>query len=162
MTRRAAANSVPAFQKHLHADLEVTREELDAFTAAETSVQLLVIARLRATADDQEGPQLLGLYSMGIAVLAVILTFVPGLVPHVKPITWGAYWWISAVVVVIVFLAIGVIVVLVVAPILMDQLKLNRKRERAVVWLGAYLDELGRLRSASGKAARRWRKTHLL
>lgn len=152
----------PQVEQHLNADLDVSRARLEAFGGEDVDSQLRVIAALRARADNQEASQLLGVHSMSIAVLALILALIPGLVPAASPLRWGPYLWVGAVVLFLVVNAIDFIVVVVLAPIMIDQFRVNSKREQAVVWLGACQDELARLRGQTGKSGRAWRREHPL
>jgi protein-S-isoprenylcysteine O-methyltransferase Ste14 len=147
---------------HLHNDLHVTRARVEDFASADFDIQLGVLASLRSNADSQEATQVLAVQSMVVAVLAVLLTFAPGIVPHVKAIDYGPFWWLQFIAVSIGVVVLVVVAVIVVIPVLIDQSRFTRKRQQAVVWLGAYEDELARHRSSRGRAARRWRRTHPL
>lgn len=46
------------------------------------------------------------------------------------------------------------------APALVDMARDQNRRERAVVWLEAFEDELTRRHRLSGRAARRWQREH--
>jgi hypothetical protein len=162
MTRKMKPEAAEGTNVHLHHDLQVTRARLESFASADVDVQLGVLASLRATAHDSEATQVLALQSMGVAVLAVFLTAVPGIVPRLPAMNSGSSWWTDVINVAARVLVIVVFAVLVIIPVLRDQSRLNRNRQLAVVWLGAYEDELNRLRSASGRAARRWRREHPL
>lgn len=48
------------------------------------------------------------------------------------------------------------------APALVDMARDQNRRERAVVWLGAFEDELTRRHRLSGRAARRWQRERQL
>jgi protein-S-isoprenylcysteine O-methyltransferase Ste14 len=157
MTNRGKAEEVAGSSEHLHMDRQVTRARLECFAAADVEVQLEVLASLRAKAADQEATQTLALQSMAVAVLAIFLAFVPGIVPQTRTVSLDPSAWIISAIAVLV-----VVILIVLAPVVVDQTRLSRKRERATVWLGAYEDELNRHRSGRGRAARRWRREHPL
>lgn len=131
----------------------MTLERLDAFALASRAEQVKVLAQLRAQAADDSAANKLGIWGFLIAALVVILA--PILTLDVddrvrnNPLAAGI---VVAVVVVVLLLAF--------APALIDMARDQNRRERAVVWLGAFEDELTRRHRLSGRVARRWQREH--
>jgi|GEM_PF-3281107 len=136
MSKRKELKDRPEVAKHLHDHIEVTRTELDAFVGADDAVQLLVLAELRSQAADQETTLVLTLEAATVAILAVMLSRIPtGSGPAVPDLGSG---WVGTVAFAIACVLLGAFAVALAMPSVWQAVIGNRKRARAVVWLGAY------------------------
>lgn len=150
-----------AADAHLYDDVDVTLVHPHAYAKERPEVQLEIMARLRVQTASQDGSQQLTLQGVGISVLAVLIALSPGLVPHAPAVVNPtAFWWAQLVSNLFVFSAIAGIVVIVLIPLIWDVTKSTKKRDRSVVWLAAYSDELARHRGRRGAAGRAWRRSH--
>jgi len=136
MSKRQELKDRPEVAKHLHDHIEVTRTELDAFVADDDAVQLLVLAELRSRAADQGTTLVLTLEAAAIAILAVMLSRIPTASgPAVPDLGSG---WVGIAAFAIACVVLGAVAVVLAMPSVWHAVIGNRKRARAVVWLGAY------------------------
>jgi hypothetical protein len=146
MTQKLA-RSVSA---HIHGDLDVTLRRVRAFSAADLEVQLQVQAELRRRVNDESNAALFALYGIAIAVVGLFVSPAKGLNLLGLPI------WASLVI----GLFLGVVGAAVALPFAIGPVVRSLRRERALIWLAAYEDEIARRRGERGLRGRRWRSAH--
>ena len=138
---------------HVYSDTDVTQARLDAFAVASRMEQVRALAVLRAQAADESAAAKLGLSSVLVATLVVVLA--PILAIDIddrvreNPVAVG-----------IIVAAVVAVLLLAFAPALIDMARDQARRERAVIWIEAFEDELARQHRLRGRAARRWQKAH--
>lgn len=139
---------------HIYADTNVTVERLQLFAQATYEEQVRTIATLRAAAADESDTTSLS-YG-GIAAAFLIALAVPA-----SPLLGGR---VATVLEWIILVAISVALALIVLAALSPAMILSARdlvrRERALVWLRAFEDELARYHRQRGWAARRWKRAH--
>lgn len=146
MARRTA-------EPHIHNDVDVTTDRLNDFALAGRSTQINVLAKLRAqSADDSVATQL----SIASLVLAIFVVIAAPLITVQPDPTLASSWWAKPILIV----ALVGVLLLALSPALWDAAKGHVRRERAVVWLAAYEDELARRHRLRGRDARRWHRAH--
>ncbi|MCE0459493.1 hypothetical protein [Curtobacterium flaccumfaciens] len=133
MKKRPELSDRPEVAQHLHDDIVVTREKLDAFMRDDDAVQLLVLAELRSRAADQETTLVLTLQAATVTILAVMLARIP--VGSAAPSSSG---WTGSVAFAIAALVLAAFAILLIMPSVRNAVIGNRNRQRAVVWLAAY------------------------
>lgn len=140
-------------EPHIHSDVSVTTDRLNDFALASRSTQARVLAKLRAQSVDDSVTTQLSIASLVLAIFVVIAA--PLITVQPDP-ALASSWWARLI------LMVALIAVLLVAlsPALWDAAKGHVRRERAVVWLAAYEDELARRHRLRGPAARRWQREH--
>lgn len=132
MKKRPELSDRPEAARHLHDDIVVTREKLEAFVRDSDAVQLLVIAELRSRAADQKTTLVLALQAATVTILAVMLARIP--VGSAAPSSSG---WAGTVAFAIVALILAAFAILLIMPSVQHAVIGNRNRLRAVVWLAA-------------------------
>lgn len=115
----------------------MTRERVRKFGKASRTVQLGVLANLRATLADQS-------IAIEIAVIAIALSLLGSIFGPVKTIDFEGMNWVS---IVIITLLSGAFLAIALLPAYGPQLVRNGRQQRARVWLAAYEDEIQRRRS---------------
>lgn len=133
MKKRPELSDRPEVAQHLHDDIVVTREKLDAFMRDDDAVQLLVLAELRSRAADQETTLVLTLQAATVTILAVMLARIP--VGSAAPSSSG---WTGSVAFAIAALVLAAFAILLIMPSVRNAVIGNRNWQRAVVWLAAY------------------------
>jgi uncharacterized membrane protein YbhN (UPF0104 family) len=140
-------------EPHIHNDVDVTADRLKDFALASRTTQVSVLAKLRAQgADDSVATQL----SIASLVLAIFVVIAAPLITVEPDPALTSSWWARPILTV----ALVVVLLLALSPALWDAAKGHVRRERAVVWLAAYEDELARRHRLRGPAARRWQREH--
>jgi hypothetical protein len=140
-------------QPHIHDDSDVSSKRLTDFALADRDVQVAVLARLRTTAADESNTLSLSFTSLLIAILLVIAApLVTMKVPPAVRESWLGQLVMVACTVVLLIVALS--------PVMFFYVMELKRRERAVVWLGAYQDELARRHRLRGREARRWQRAH--
>ena len=158
MRKRPELSDRPEVAQHLHEDIVVTREKLDAFVRDGDAVQLLVLAELRSRASDQETTLVLTLQAATVTILAVMLARIP--VGSAGPSSSG---WTGTVAFAIAALVLAVFAILLIMPSVRHAVIGNRNRLRAVVWLTAYeqaLAESSADPAGPSVRSRLWRLVH--
>lgn len=158
MRKRPELSDRPEVAQHLHEDIVVTREKLDAFVRDGDAVQLLVLAELRSRASDQETTLVLTLQAATVTILAVMLARIP--VGSAGPSSSG---WTGTVAFAIAALVLAVFAILLIMPSVRHAVIGNRNRLRAVVWLTAYeqaLAESSADPAVPSVRSRLWRLVH--
>jgi hypothetical protein len=140
-------------EPHLHADLDVTNDRLNAFAAAPRAHQVAVLARLRAQSADVTASTVLTLTSLLLATLLVLAA--PLLTVDVDPKVKQNPLLITVLIVVLTLMLLVAFV-----PAFIGSARDANRKERAAVWLGAYQDELARRHRLRGREAREWKRTH--
>lgn len=122
--------SNPVVKSFLHRDLNVTPRRVRNFLEAPFEVQLLVRAELRRRANDDLTALELGLLGFALAFVALFVSPAKGFnllgLPFLVALIAGAI--------------IGVVGAVMLIPFAIGPLIRQSRRERAVVWLGAYDD----------------------
>lgn len=123
---------------HVHSDIAITPERLDAFADAGLGEQLSTLAVLRERSAESGATELA---VIGLAIAVGVAIFVPpsGLLDFgaaVDPVEFAGR------VVANVILAIAVSFFVILGSV--DWIRRDRRREVAAVWLAAYEDDLGR------------------
>jgi peptidoglycan/LPS O-acetylase OafA/YrhL len=140
-------------EPHIYKDVDVTTDRLNDFALAGRSVQVDVLAKLRSqSADDSVATQL----SIASLVLAIFVVIAAPLITVQPDPALASPWWARLILIVAL---VGVLLVAL-SPAMWDAAKGHVRRERAVVWLAAYEDELARRHRMRGRAARRWQREH--
>lgn len=140
-------------EPHIHNDVDVTTDRLNDFALASRSTQVNVLAKLRAqSSDDSVATQL----TIASVVLAIFVVIAAPLIAMQPDPALATSWWARLILVV----ALVGVLLLALSPAVWDAAKGHVKRERAVVWLAAYEDELARRHRLRGAAARRWQCEH--
>jgi cation transport ATPase len=140
-------------EPHIHTDVNVTVERLNDFAVASRSAQVEVLAKLRAQSADDSVTTQLSISSLLLAIFVVIAA--PLITVQPDPTLLSAWWSklvLTTVLAGVLFLALS--------PAIWDAAKGHVRRERAVVWVAAYEDELARRHRLRGPAARRWQREH--
>jgi len=135
---------------HLHPDLSVTEERVDAFAIDTRTNQLLVLAELRRRAHDKTTSTELSLFALVLALVALVFEPATGLELSELPLGVG----------IVVGVVAGFLLVLPLVPFLIPQLVRDHQQSRAQVWLAAFESELGRRQLQPGRAGREWRRSH--
>lgn len=135
---------------HIHNDLEVTLGRVQAFGSASLEDQLKVLAELRRRANDESNAAQFALYGIAIAVVGLFVSPAKGLNLLGLPI------WASLVIGVF----LGLVGAAIALPFAIGPVIRSVRRERAVIWLAAYDDEITCRRSEPGLRGRRWRSVH--
>lgn len=140
---------------HIYADTDVTMERLQLFALDTHQEQVRTIATLRAAAADDSNA--ISLSFGGIAVAFLIALTVPE-----SPLLGGMTidtisGWI---VLLTMSVVLAVIVLVALVPAMILSARDSAHRERAVIWLRAFEDELARYHRQRGRAARRWKRVH--
>jgi len=150
-TRRNRKNAIA----HIYADTDVTVDRLRLFAVAPHAEHVTTIATLRAAAADESNTMSLGFG--GIAAAFLIALAVPA-----SPLLGGRT--IDTIPEWIILLSTSVvlagIVLAALAPAMILSARDAARRERAVIWLRAFEDELARYHRQRGRAARQWQRTH--
>jgi hypothetical protein len=140
-------------EPHIHSDVDVTTDRLNDFAFASRSTQAHVLAKLRAqSVDDSVATQL----SIASLVLAIFVVIAAPLITVQPDPALASSWWARLILIV----ALLAVLLVALSPALWDAAKGHVRRERAVVWLAAYEDELARRHRLRGPAARRWQREH--
>jgi hypothetical protein len=138
----------PDVALHIYRDLNVTPQRVRAFASAPYEVRLLVLAELRKRVGDDTTNLEFSMFGFVLAFLALFISPVKGIsgvgLPFLASLIIGAILGLAGVAFVLPFAIVPVI--------------RQGKRERAVVWLGAYLDELPGRRSTTVVTAGRRRR----
>lgn len=140
-------------EPHIHNDVDVTTDRLNDFALASRSTQVNVLAKLRAQSADASVTTQLSIASLVLAIFVVIAA--PLITVQLDP-TLASSWWARPILIV----ALVGVLLLALSPALWDAAKGHVRRERAVVWLAAYEDELARRHRLRGRDARRWQREH--
>ncbi len=140
-------------EPHIHDDLNVTTGRLNEFALASRSTQVNVLATLRAQSADGSVATQLTIASLVLAIFVVVAA--PLITVQPDP-ALASSWWARLILIV----TLAGVLLLALSPAMWDAAKGHVKRERAVVWLAAYEDELARRHRLRGAAARRWQRAH--
>ena len=143
--RRKTTRTTP----HVHDDFDVSPERLAAFAQADRVVQIATLAVLRERAGDDDNHLMMSFAGIFVAVL-VAATVAPAVV------TDPDLWWVSP----ITTFVVGIVLLLALLPSFLPAILASNRRQRAIVWVAAYEDELARWRTMPGRAGRAWRKAH--
>ena len=144
--RRNRHISVP----HVHPDVDVTLERVDAFAAASREEQLAALSALRIAAANDDHVAIIALESLVISAFALFAVI---LLPESPPLS-------SMLARVLLGSIIVVMLLLVFAPTIINTARALGRRERARVWLTAYECELQRRWAQRGRTARTWQHRH--
>jgi len=132
----------PEIDAHIHQDFNVTPERVDAFTGLDRAPQLLVIAELRRKSQDQSSSQEFSVFGLVIAILALLA----GSSPNLFASEGGP---VSPMARVIVWVFLGIIALVILAPSLISLVRANERATRAAVWLGAFESALAEAHRSS-------------
>ncbi len=140
-------------EPHIHNDVDITTDRLNDFALANRSTQVNVLAKLRAqSADDSVATQL----TIASVVFAIFVVIAAPLITVQPDPALATSWWARLILVV----ALVGVLLLALSPAIWDAAKGHVERERAVVWLAAYEDELARRHRLRGAVGRRWQREH--
>ena len=154
-TNRRTRNSRKYEVAHIYTDTDVTMERLQLFALDSHREQVRTIATLRAAAADESNAMSLSFGGIAVAFLIALTVPAPPLLAGVTIDTFSG--WIVLLTMSVV-LAVTVLVAL--APAMILSARDSAHRERAVIWLQAFEDELARYHRQRGRAARRWKRVH--
>jgi hypothetical protein len=126
----------------VHKSRECLDERVEKFGAAPLTEQRAALAELRREAAERPGASYL-------AMLAIVIPISLALTPAVRI----SEPWAAAIVGATLIVILGGVIAA------MEHL-ISRPQRTALMWLGAYEDELERRRSQTGRASRRWRREH--
>jgi len=144
-----ASTEDPEVMAHIHSSTAITIAQLDDFARAPREIQVRVLAKLREQTVENNVD--LALFALVISVALPIVGFTSTGTVSDSPL------WARVVVVCVMALLVTFLVTVVVG---WTPIRNHRRRETAVVWLGAFQDELDRRNRQRGCAARKWRATH--